>query len=281
VIGIDAPVANALRRILIAEVPTMAIETVFIFNNTGVMQDEVLSHRIGLVPIKANPKLFEFKNPNEPDAVTDRNTIVFTLDITCKRNPKASEDAPPNEKYINERVYARDFKWKPQGNQADLFKDEPIEPVFGDILITKLRPGQTIQLEARAEKGIVSTHAKWSPVATATYRLMPDIILQKPVLNEEADELVKLCPLNVFDIEELASGDRQARVANPRKCSMCRECIREPKWQSKVKLTRIKNHFIFSIESTGILTPVDLFKQAVQILIEKCTTLEQELTKMQ
>jgi DNA-directed RNA polymerase I and III subunit RPAC1 len=39
----------------------MAIEKVYIFNNTGVMQDEVLSHRIGLLPIKADPRLFEFK----------------------------------------------------------------------------------------------------------------------------------------------------------------------------------------------------------------------------
>ena len=47
--GIDAPIANALRRILIAEVPTMAIETVNIYNNTSILQDEVLAHRLGLV----------------------------------------------------------------------------------------------------------------------------------------------------------------------------------------------------------------------------------------
>lgn len=60
-IGVQAPIANALRRILLAEVPTMAIEHVFISDNTSVIPDEVLSHRIGLVPILADPSAFEMK----------------------------------------------------------------------------------------------------------------------------------------------------------------------------------------------------------------------------
>jgi hypothetical protein len=57
-VGIDASIANAFRRLLLAEVPTMAIETVFVFNNSSVIQDEVLSHRLGLIPIKADPGKF-------------------------------------------------------------------------------------------------------------------------------------------------------------------------------------------------------------------------------
>lgn len=55
-IGIDTPFANAFRRILLAEVPTMAVEQVFIYNNTSVMQDEVLAHRLGLLPINVDPR---------------------------------------------------------------------------------------------------------------------------------------------------------------------------------------------------------------------------------
>jgi DNA-directed RNA polymerase I and III subunit RPAC1 len=60
-IGIDAAIANAFRRILIAEVPSMAIEDVFILNNTSIMHDEVLAHRLGLIPIKADPNDFSFR----------------------------------------------------------------------------------------------------------------------------------------------------------------------------------------------------------------------------
>lgn len=87
-IGIDAPFANAFRRILIAEVrtapsvdyawwartltvrscrlfwgqiPTMAIDQVYIYDNTSIVMDEVLSHRLGLIPINADPRLFDFR----------------------------------------------------------------------------------------------------------------------------------------------------------------------------------------------------------------------------
>lgn len=43
----------------------MAIEKVFIYNNTSIIQDEVLAHRLGLIPIKADPKLFEYRQPGK------------------------------------------------------------------------------------------------------------------------------------------------------------------------------------------------------------------------
>ena len=61
-IGVDAAIANAFRRILLAEVPTMAIEDVYIWNNTSVIQDEVLAHRLGLIPIKADPAKFGWQH---------------------------------------------------------------------------------------------------------------------------------------------------------------------------------------------------------------------------
>ena len=66
--GIDAPIANAFRRILIAEVPTMAIEQIFIRDNSSIIQDEVLSHRIGLVPIRADARLFRQESDAESAA---------------------------------------------------------------------------------------------------------------------------------------------------------------------------------------------------------------------
>jgi DNA-directed RNA polymerase I and III subunit RPAC1 len=59
-IGVDAPIANALRRILLSEVPSVAIDTVFITRNTSILQDEVLAHRLGLIPLSIDPRQFEF-----------------------------------------------------------------------------------------------------------------------------------------------------------------------------------------------------------------------------
>lgn len=61
-IGLDASIANALRRTLMAEVPTVAIENVYVWNNTSIVVDEVLSHRLGLVPLKINPDRVFMRN---------------------------------------------------------------------------------------------------------------------------------------------------------------------------------------------------------------------------
>lgn len=55
--------------------------------------------------------------------------------------------------------------------------------MFDDILIAKLRPGQEIEMELICEKGIGKTHAKWSPVSTAYYRLVPDIVIKEDILG--------------------------------------------------------------------------------------------------
>ena len=75
---------------------------------------------------------------------------------------------------------------------------------------------------------------------------MPAVSLSEeaPFLDEEAEELVAACPLKVFDIEELASGQKKAVVSRPRDCNLCRECIRRPAWVDRVSLERVADHFI-------------------------------------
>eukprot|EP01103_Thecamoeba_quadrilineata_P017732 TRINITY_DN6427_c0_g1_i1.p1 TRINITY_DN6427_c0_g1~~TRINITY_DN6427_c0_g1_i1.p1 ORF type:complete len:364 (-),score=55.74 TRINITY_DN6427_c0_g1_i1:18-1109(-) len=275
-IGVDVPIANALRRILIAEVPTVAIETVYMVDNTSVINDEVLSHRLGLIPINVDPNLIEF--PREGEEPNDKDTVVFKLDITCSKNPAARPDAPEDEKYINPKVTSGHLEWIPQGTQLDDIQI-PVAPVHNDILIAKLRPGQSIHLEAHCKKGIGKTHAKWSPVSTASYRLLPELIINKDIVNEDAEKLVKICPTNVFDIEDLGNGSKRAYVARPRDCTVCRECIRFPDFQPFIEIYKVKDHFIFSIESSGVLPPHTLFMEAVKILIDKCVSFTQQLER--
>ncbi|KAJ2702884.1 DNA-directed RNA polymerase core subunit rpc40 [Coemansia sp. IMI 209128] len=277
-IGVDASIANALRRILLADIPTMAIETVYMINNTGIVQDEVLAHRLGLVPILANPEDFNWKRAEDPP--TDQNTVVFKLFVECFKNQNAAADeTDPNKKYIGSSVYSSQLVWDPKGDQATRFADAPVRPIHDDILITKLRPGQVINCEMHCQKGVGKDHAKFSPVATASYRLLPDIQILQDITGDDA-ELFRSCfPPGVVEIVN-EGGVRKAKVVNARKDTVSREVLRHKGFEGKVRLTRVRDHFIFNVESTGAIRPEVLVSKALDVLIEKCDISKAALAKL-
>ncbi|XP_030628877.1 DNA-directed RNA polymerases I and III subunit RPAC1 [Chanos chanos] len=275
-IGIDAAVANAFRRILLAEVPTMAVEKVFIYNNTSIIQDEILAHRLGLIPIRADPRLFEFRNSGDEEG-TEIDTIQLQLKVKCSRNPRAPKDSSdPRELYLNHMVYSKDMTWVPIGNQADVFAEAKIGPVHGDILLAQLRPGQELDIVMHCVKGIGKDHAKFSPVATASYRLLPEITLLQPIEGEKAERLKRCFSPGVIEVEDVG-GKRVARVVNGRADTCSREVLRHEDLKNLVKLGRVRDHFIFSVESTGILPPEVLVSEAINVLIAKCQKFLSEL----
>lgn len=75
--NMDVALVNGLRRLLLSEVPSISPETVHVWQNSGVMQDEVLNHRIGLVPFKLDCDELEYRLPNED--LSDRNAFKFSL----------------------------------------------------------------------------------------------------------------------------------------------------------------------------------------------------------
>ncbi|XP_028676556.1 DNA-directed RNA polymerases I and III subunit RPAC1 [Erpetoichthys calabaricus] len=275
-IGIDCAIANAFRRILLAEVPTMAVEKVFIYNNTSIVQDEILAHRLGLIPIKADPRLFEYRNSGDEEG-TEIDTIQLQLKVKCTRNPKATkESSDPRELYVNHMVYSKHIKWIPIGNQADHFGEAVIGPVHEDILIAQLRPGQELDIVMHCVKGIGKDHAKFSPVATASYRLLPEITFLEPIEGELAEKLKKCFSPGVIAIDVL-EGKKLARVANARLDTCTREVLRNEELKHKVKIGRVRDHFIFSVESTGILPAAVLVSEAIKVMMSKCQRFLNEL----
>lgn len=302
-IGVDAAIANAFRRILIAEVPTLAIEFVFVHNNTSVIQDEVLAQRLGLIPLKGSVeglnwmRWFKKSTDEEPGSdSSDFNTVVLRLDVECTKNPNAAPgEDDPRKLYDHAHVYAKDITFHPVGRQEHFFKgDDAIQPVNPDILVAKLRPGQKIEMELHCIKGIGADHAKFSPVATATYRLLPDIKILRPILGEDAKKFAKCFPKGVIGLktvtkEEAAqkgsgyegyAGETKAVVIDPFKDTVSRECLRHDEFKDKVKLGRVRDHFIFNVESTGQFESDVLFLESVKVLKLKCARWKRGLTDL-
>jgi DNA-directed RNA polymerase I and III subunit RPAC1 len=249
-----------------------------VWNNTSVIVDEVLSHRLGLIPFNIDPALMDWR-PKADDQATDRNTIVFKLSATCVRKPKTAalkgKDKPkPEELYDDSEITARHLVWEPQGEQGEVFAHNPPRPTNENIVIAKLRPGQEIDMELHAIKGVGKNHAKWSPVgmyvihlsganftlytATATYRILPLVILNPenpvpPHLAEKFQSFFSPGVIKVDPVTKEASVDEHCM----RNEAMSREVFRHKEFDGCVELKRVRDFFICEFLVIP-LTPIEL-----------------------
>ncbi|PWN27909.1 hypothetical protein BDZ90DRAFT_231687 [Jaminaea rosea] len=161
--------------------------------------------------------------------------------------------------------------WDPKGDQASMFGADDPRPVNPDILLAKLRPGQELRMELHCEKGQGKDHAKYSPVAAASYRLLPHIdISPQGIPKEHHRKFIECFPEGVIGLRKRTSdGAEEVYVKNPRKDTVSREVLRHKEFEGKVKLGRVRDHFLFSIESTGPYTPQRLLPAAVKVMRNK------------
>ncbi|OQR73479.1 hypothetical protein BIW11_09702 [Tropilaelaps mercedesae] len=277
-VGVNPAIANAIRRILIAEVPTLAADRITLINNTSFIHDKDLTNRIGLVPIMVDPRLFEYRAAS--DSASADNTVIFELNVRCTKNLNATLDATePKDLYINSSVYSGQMKWRPLEGQQALFAKNPPRPVHDDILIAKLRPGQEIVMTIECLKGIGKTHAKFSPVATASYRLLPTIEILEEISGEAALRFRDSFSEGVVELEQ--KGDRQvARIVNARRDTCSRNVLIHEDLAKKVRLGRQRDHFIFSVESAGMLPPDVLVKESIKVMLSKCKNFLEQIERV-
>jgi len=146
--GYPIQYVNALRRIAMVEVPVMAMDDIIIYNNSSVMHDEILAHRLGLIPLTT-----PYKKYNLPDACECKSKlgcpkcrVIIYLDVTADTKSRT--------------VYSGDL----------VSEDESVKPVSDNIPIVILAKDQSIKLEAYARLGKGKVHAKWQPTTIAVSR---------------------------------------------------------------------------------------------------------------
>lgn len=147
----------------------MAIEKVQIYNYIPIMQDELLAHRFGLIPLKADPWLFEHKT-NEGDAANAQDTLEFELKVKCTKKNKNSTEVTNNDSmYQNHSIYFGQIKWVPVGNQASNYKEADVGPIDDDILDSRMRPGHEFDIKLFGVKRvsrITPSSRRWPPLRT-------------------------------------------------------------------------------------------------------------------
>jgi DNA-directed RNA polymerase subunit D len=128
--------ANALRRICLNGVPIYAVESIDILENSSVLADEGVAHRVGLIPLKTD--LSASKDGNENDK------IMITLDSGVTDETRT--------------ILSGELK----------SQDDSVVPTSNDIPIITLAPGQSIKFEAYARLGKGTEHARWNSANIAT-----------------------------------------------------------------------------------------------------------------
>jgi DNA-directed RNA polymerase subunit D len=248
--GADSSFMNALRRIMLTEVPSMAIDEVVIIENSSMLHDEILAHRLGLIPLKTD--LDTYNLPEECPCKSEFGCNLCRVALTLEA--EATENTTT--------VYSR-----------DLHSDNPdIIPVSDKIPIAKLAPEQKIKLEAYARLGKGKDHAKWQPVSSCTYKYMPKIEIDEKRCDA-CGKCVDICPKRVF-----VNVNKKIEARNINECTLCQDCVDAcPKDPSALKVEWDENTFILDIESTGALPVERIILEATNITDRKSKQFIKEL----
>lgn len=240
----NAVYANTLRRLMIDEVPTMAIEDVEISKNNSILYDEMIAHRIGLIPLKTDLK-------------------SYNLPEKCKCEGKGCNRCQLKMVLRAQKVgtvYAFEIK----------SKDPAVKPVYPNMPIVKLLKGQSLELEATAVLGTGKNHMKWSP-CHIYYKYRPMIEITGEVKNPEA--IIEVDHNNIFEIK-----DRKL-VINKDRVLECDLSLDFPEIDKNVKVTASDTDFVFYVESFGQLSCKEIVNKAIDIFDEQLDEFVEELKK--
>lgn len=249
--------ANALRRTMLSDIPKMAIDKVEFhlgpidvdgkeFESVTPLFDEIIAHRLGMVPIPTDLSLFNYQK----DCVCGGEGCP-----SCSIMYLLKKSGPCT-------VYSGDME--PLGSPDLKVKDE-------NIPIVELADRQSVLIYAHAVMGTAATHVKWQVANGVGYKYLPKVTIENDVSDEDTIRMiVKDCPKKVF--EEV--GGKLAAV-RPMDCIFCGACTASSK--GVVQVDADEKNFVFKFETDGSLTAEEVLDKAAEVLSDGAKAFAAEL----
>lgn len=237
--NVDVPFINAIRRTTISEVPAMAVDEVVMIENSSVLPDETIAHRLGLVPLRTDLNSYNLPEecPCKSEFGCNLCRVTLTLDAETKEGTRT--------------VYS-----------GELTSENPnVVPVSDKIPIVKLAKGQKIRLEAYARLGKGRDHVKWQPVSMCAYKYFPKVEIHAKHCDA-CGKCIEICPRKIF-----TKTDGKIEIRDMMACTLCQDCVEAcPQDPKPIKVGWEENAFILNLESTGALPPERIVKEAAKML---------------
>jgi DNA-directed RNA polymerase subunit D len=243
----DVYFLNALRRVMIAELPKLAIDNVIIYDNTSPLFDEIVSHRLGLIPVP-----------------TDLRLIIFRDECTCKG--KGCPSCTVRYTLSKEEegvVYSGDLQ--PETESWSIQEDK--------IPIVELGKEQRIILEVEAVLGRGRDNAKWQSVQGATYQMKISLEFDQKKIDD-VKEFVEGLPKGVVEFK----GNKLELIEDIKLPVL--QSYLDNYDEDIISITKDPHTFTFSFETDGAIAPKDALKEAIQILENKYKELDKHLTSL-
>jgi len=252
--GISIEMVNALRRIMLTEIPVMAIDEVIILKNDSPLYDEIIAHRLGLIPLKTDLETYKLPQDCECGGF---GCPLCQVSLTCEITN--TTNAPLD-------IYS--------GNLNS--NDPKIIPVNPNIPIVKIDKNDKVIVEAYAILGRAKDHAKWQAVSNVAFRYYPLIEFNENELKDPDENalIVKICPEELYQLTSKKSLKLKENYWKT--CTLCKAC--ESNSKGKIKVFPKEDTYIFSLESDGVLSFKDLIKKTFEIFNGK---IEEFVTKLE
>lgn len=238
--GVNPYFVNALRRTLMSEVPKLAIDKVTFYDNTSALFDEILAHRLALMPIPTDPSTLNLKGQVDAEG---KPTYLVRYTLT-KEGPCT--------------VYSGDLE----------AEDKAFAIADAKIPIVDLLAGQRLILEAEAILGDGTQHAKWQVCSAAGYKYYPTATVDnRKIKPEQAKEAVARTPAGILGVD----GGKLV-VLRPEEVNLADAA--EKICGEGFAVTYDDRKFVFRFETDGSLKAEDALMKALDLLKERFGTFQ-------
>ncbi|MGC9090741.1 MAG: DNA-directed RNA polymerase subunit D [Fervidicoccaceae archaeon] len=259
-IDIPTEILSALRRIIIEEVPTMAVDNVLVLENNSILHDEVLAHRIAMIPFNSEKAIEKYNSPEK---------CVECLQ--CEGCYSRAYLEVSNEDSERKVVYAREIRTE----------DPEIAPAIPDIPIIVLGKGQKISMELELRLGRGKEHIKWSPVSISVLLSVPSIEYDLTSCSNLSECLKCISSYNEKLANQISEEKKGSmKLEKFQNTSLLRFC-EEKACSGCIKVNYLDNERILRFESSGSLSPQTILKISLEILREKLENLEKMISEIE